>query len=230
MKKKAVQAAFPHTIPVLIGFLFMGTSYGLLMRSKGFPFWYPVAMSVLIFTGSGQFMAVELLVSMFRPLHALFLTLVVNARYLFYGIPMLEKFKGMGWKKAYLIFGMCDETFSINCTVTPPPDVDRGAFMMAVTVLDHLYWIAGTTLGALLGSVVHFDTTGLDFVMTALFVVLFVGQWEENRDHRPALTGIVCSVLCLVLFGGEHFILPAMGLIILCFFLDKKGRKEAAQP
>ena len=224
MKKKAVQAAFPHTIPVLIGFLFMGTSYGLLMRSKGFPFWYPVVMSVLIFTGSGQFMAVELLVSMFRPLHALFLTLVVNARYLFYGIPMLDKFKGMGWKKVYLIFGMCDETFSINCTVPPPPDVDKGAFMMAVTVLDHLYWIAGTTLGTLLGSVVRFDTTGLDFVMTALFVVLFVGQWEETKDHRPALTGIVCSVLCLILFGGENFILPAMGLIILCFFLDGKRK------
>jgi len=226
MNKKALQAAFPHTIPVLIGFLFMGTSYGLLMGVNGFPIWYPVAMSILIFTGSGQFMAVELLLSAFRPLHALFLTLVVNARYLFYGIPMLEKFKGMGWKKFYLIFGMCDETFSINCTVPPPPGVEKGAFMMAVTVLDHLYWIAGTTIGALLGSVVRFDTTGLDFVMTALFVVLFVGQWEENRDHRPAVTGIVCSVLCLVLFGSESFILPAMGLIILCFFLGRK--REAA--
>lgn len=228
MKKKAFKAALPHTLPICIGFLFLGMSYGFLMRSKGFPFVYPMLMSFFIFAGSMEFVTVNLLLSAFNPLYALFLTLMVNARHLFYGISMLEKYKNTGWKKFYLIYGMCDESFTINCTVTPPPDVDKGWFMFFVTLLNHLYWVSGATLGALLGYVIHFDTTGIEFVMTALFVVMFINQWEENREHRPALIGLGCSVACLLLFGADNFILPAMALIILCFTLDRKrSRKEA---
>jgi len=228
MKKKAFKAALPYTLPICAGFLFLGMSYGFLMRSKGFSFFYPLLMSLFIFAGSMEFVTVNLLLSAFQPLHAFFLALMVNARHLFYGISMLEKYKNTGWKKPYLIFGMCDESFTINCAVTPPEDVDRGWFMFFVTLLNHIYWVSGAVLGALLGSVIRFDTTGIEFVMTALFVVMFMNQWEETNQHRSALTGVGCSLLCLLVFGSESFIVPAMALIILCFLLDRKrGGKEA---
>ena len=211
MKKKAFRAALPYSLPICIGFLFIAMSYGFLMRSRGFSVFYPMAMSAFIFAGSMEFVAVELLLSAYAPLHAFLLTLMVNARHLFYGISMLEKYKGMGWKKPYLIFGMCDETFSINCTVTPPEGVDRGWFMFFV---------------ALLGSVLHFDTTGIEFVMTALFTVMFVNQWEEAKDHRPALTGLGCAALCLAVFGSDGFMLPAMALIIVYFLVSSKSQKK----
>ena len=227
MQMKAFRAALPYTLPICIGFLFMSISYGFLMHSKGFSFLYPMFMSALIFAGSMEFVTVNLLLSAFSPFHAFLMALMVNARHLFYGISMLDKFKDMGWKKFYLIFGMCDETFTVNCTVTPPPDVDRGWFMFFVTLLNQLYWVGGATLGGLLGYVIHFDTTGIEFVMTALFVVMFLTQWEEHKDHRPALVGVCCSALCLLLFGSSGFMLPAMALIVLCFLPQPKKEKEA---
>lgn len=230
MKTNAFKAALPYTLPICIGFLFLGMSYGFLMRSKGFSFLYPMLMSFFIFAGSMEFVTVNLLLSAFNPLYAFFLTLMVNARHLFYGISMLEKYKNAGWKKPYLIFGMCDESFTINYTVQQPANVDKGWFMFFVTMLNQIYWVSGATLGALLGYIIHFDTTGIEFVMTALFVVMFIEQWEESGNHRSALTGLVCSLLCLLLFGSENFIIPAMALIILCFTLDrKKSHKEVIQ-
>lgn len=160
--------------------------------------------------------------SAFNPVYAFFLTLMVNARHLFYGISMLEKYKNTGWKKFYLIFGMCDESFTVNCTVDPPEDVDRGWFMFFVNALNQFYWVTGATAGALLGYVIHFNTKGIDFVMTALFVVMFINQWEEAENHKPALIGVGCSVICLVIFGSGNFILPAMASIILCFLGMKR--------
>lgn len=222
MKMKAFKAALPHTIPICVGFLFLGMSYGFLMRSKGFSFVYPMLMSLFIYAGSMEFVTVNLLLSAFNPIYAFALTLMVNARHLFYGISMLEKYKNCGWKKAYLIYGMCDESFSINCTVTPPPDVDRAWFMVFVTLLNQIYWVAGATLGALLGYVIHFNTTGIEFVMTALFVVMFINQWEETKDHTSALIGLGCSLICLLIFGSQNFMLPSMALIILCFSFRRK--------
>ena len=227
MKRKALRAAFPYTLPICVGFLFLGISYGFLMRSQGFSFVYPLAMSLVIFAGSMEFVTVELLLSAFAPAHAFLLALMVNARHLFYGLSMLQKYRGTGWKKFYLIFGMCDESFSINCAVDPPAGVDKGWFMFFVTLLNHIYWVAGATAGALLGYVIHFDTTGIEFVMTALFVVMFLSQWEEARDHRPALVGVGCSAACLAAFGSEGFILPAMALIVLSFLL---GRARLEHP
>lgn len=223
MKRKAFKAALPHTLPICVGFLFLGMSYGFLMRSKGFSFVYPVLMSAFIFAGSMEFVTVNLLLSAFNPLYAFFLTLMVNARHLFYGISMLDKYKNVGLKKLYLIYGMCDESFTINCAVKPPEDVDKGWFMFFVTMLNHIYWVSGATLGALLGYILHFDTTGIEFVMTALFVVMFINQWEETDDHKPALIGLGASLLCLLIFEGQSFILPAMALIILCFALRRKA-------
>lgn len=229
MKKKAFQAALPHTIPIAVGFLFLGMSYGFLMRSKGFSVWYPMFMSLFIFAGSMEFVTVNLLLSAFQPVYGFLLALMVNARHLFYGISMLDQYRNVGWKKFYLIYGMCDESFTVNCSVTPPPEVDRGWFMFFVTLLNQVYWVGGATSGALLGYVIRFETKGIEFVMTALFVVMFLNQWEESKDHRFALTGLGCSLFCLLVFGSGGFILPAMILIILCFTLSKKKDEREKQ-
>lgn len=228
MKRKAFKAALPYTLPICIGFIVLGMSYGFLMRSKGFPLIYPMLMSLFIFAGSMEFVTVNLLLSDFNPLHVFFLTLMVNARHIFYGISMLDKYKNCGWKKPYLIFGMCDETFTVNCAVTPPEDVDKGWFMFFVTLLNQIYWVSGATLGALLGYIIHFDASGIEFVMTALFVVMFINQWEETKEHTPALMGLGCSLLCLLVFGSSNFIIPAMILIVLCLSIGK-GKLEAAK-
>ena len=229
MKMQAFKAALPHTLPIAVGFLFLGVSYGFLMRSLGFSFVYPMLMSLFIFAGSLEFVASNLLLLPFNPWRAVGLALMVNARHLFYGISMLDKYKGLGWKKPYLIFGMCDESFTINCTVKPPADVDSGWFMFFVTLLNQIYWVAGATLGSLLGYIIKFDTTGIDFVMTALFVVMFLGQWDEAKEHRPALVGLGCACLCLLLFGGDSFVLPAMALIVLCFTFDRKRAEQTTK-
>ena len=221
MKRKAFKAALPYTLPICIGFIVLGMSYGFLMRSKGFPLIYPMLMSLFIFAGSMEFVTVNLLLSDFNPLHVFFLTLMVNARHIFYGISMLDKYKNCGWKKPYLIFAMCDETFTVNCAVTPPEDVDKGWFMFFVTLLNQIYWVSGATLGALLGYIIHFDASGIEFVMTALFVVMFINQWEETKEHTPALMGLGCSLLCLLVFGSSNLIIPAMILIVLCLSLCK---------
>lgn len=228
MKKKAFRAALPYSLPICIGFLFIAMSYGFLMRSRGFSVFYPMAMSAFIFAGSMEFVAVELLLSAYAPLHAFLLTLMVNARHLFYGISMLEKYKGMGWKKPYLIFGMCDETFSVNCTVTPPEGVDRGWFMFFVTLLNHFYWFSGATLGGIFGSFLHFSTEGLDFVMTAMFVVIFLEQWLKEKNHVSAICGLVVSLLCLILFGENQFMVPAMLAILGVLTLLRKPLEKGA--
>lgn len=228
MKKKAFKSALPYTLPICIGFLFLGMSYGFLMRNKGFSFVYPMFMSMFVFAGSMEFVTVNLLLTGVNPFYAFCLTLMVNARHLFYGISMLDKYKNVGKKRWYLIYGMCDESFTINCTVNPPKDVDKGWFMFFVTLLNHIYWVSGATLGALLGYIIQFDTTGIEFVMTALFVVMFVNQWEETDSHEPALVGIACSALCLFAFGSKYFIIPAMALIIIWFGIRKKNDERKA--
>ena len=213
--KKALAAAFPHTLPILAGFLFLGMTYGVYMNAAGFPFWYPMIMSAVIFAGSVEFLTVHLLLGAFNPLQSFVMALVLNARHLFYGIAMLDKYKGLGWRKVYLIFGMCDETFSVNCTAAVPPDVDRGRFYTWVTVLNQLYWVSGATLGGLSGSLLTFNTEGLDFVMTAMFVVIFLEQWLKDKSHASALLGLGLSAASLALFGADNFVLPAMGAILL---------------
>lgn len=225
--KKTFYAAFPYTLPILAGFVFLGIAYGIYMNTAGFNAIYPIVMSSIIFAGSMEFVAVTLLLTAFNPLHALMLTVMVNARHLFYGISMLDRFKGTGRKKYYLIFGMCDESFSINCTADIPPDVDKGWFMFFVTLLNHIYWVYGATIGGTLGSLVQFNTEGLEFVMTALFVVIFLEQWGKEKTHHSALLGLGISLLCLILFGGEGFILLAMLLILICLTLLKNTFEKA---
>lgn len=189
------------------------------MVSKGFSIWYPIFMATFIFAGSMEFVTVHLLLSAFQPLSAFFLALMVNARHLFYGISMLEIYRGTGRKKWYLIFGMCDESFSINFSAKIPEDVDKGWFYFFVTLLNQIYWVGGTALGAVLGSFITISTKGIEFVMTALFTVIFLDQWMETKRHIPSAIGILFSVLYLALFGAEHFMLPAMAAIVLFFAL-----------
>lgn len=229
-KTKALKAAFPHTIPVFTGFTFLGIAYGLLMNSKGYGFGWTVLMSLLIFAGSMQYVAITLLTSVFNPIAALLLTLMVNARHLFYGISMLEKYKGTGKLKPYLIFGLCDETFSIICSAEPPKGVNRNWFMFFITLLDHSYWVIGSALGGLLGYIVSFNTRGLDFVLTALFTVIFIGQWKSQKNHNPAVIGVVSSIICLFFFGKDIFIIPSMILILVVLTIFKKSfSKEVTQ-
>lgn len=222
MKKKALQAAFPYTLPICAGFLFLGLAYGIYMNSLGFSFLYPMFMSMTIYAGSMEFVCGSLLLSAYNPLYAFLLTLMVNARHLFYGISMLDKFKNQGLKKLYLIFGMCDESFSINATVSIPEGIDKGWFMFFVTLLNQLYWICGATLGGILGNLITINTEGIEFVMTALFVVIFVDQWLNTKEHRPALIGLIVSAICLFVFGSSNFIIPAMIFILVFLSLNRK--------
>ena len=224
--KKAFTVAFPYTIPTLAGFMFLGISYGVYMSASGFSFLYPMFMSAFIYAGSMEFITVNLLLTAFNPLQALATALIINARHIFYGISMLDKYKGTGWKKGYLIFGMCDESFSINYTADIPHHVDKGWFMFFVTLLNHFYWFSGSTLGGIFGSLIHFNTEGLEFVMTAMFVVIFLEQWLKDKKLTSALLGLGLSLLCLIAFGAENFIIPSMLAILGVLTLLRKPMEK----
>jgi len=224
MKKQvnALKAAFPHTLPVFAGFMFLGMAFGILMNSKGYGVGWTVLMSLLVFAGSAQYVAVSFLTTAFNPVYALLLTLMINARHLFYGVSLLDKYKDTGKFKPYLIFGLCDETFSIICSTEPPPGVNRNWFMFFITLLNHGYWVLGSALGGILGYMVAFNTQGLDFVLTALFVVIFISQWKAQRNHKPAIIGVESSIISLAIFGQNRFIIPAMIVIIAIFIIFRK--------
>lgn len=227
IRRRALAAAFPNTIPIMAGFWFLGLAHGLLMAQSGFHWLYPTLMAIIVFGGSLEYVAMEMLLSTFDPLAAIFTALLVQARHLFYGIAMLDKYKGLGWKRFYLIFGMCDESFSINCTARVPEGVDRGWFYFFVTLLDQCYWVTANLTGGLLGSLITFDTQGLDFVMTAMFVVIFLEQWLKEKRHETAIIGLGASVFCLVVFGPDSFLLPTMACI-LCLLTVLRGPIEKA--
>jgi 4-azaleucine resistance transporter AzlC len=227
VKLKALKAAFPKTLPILAGFLFLGISYGFYMRVSGFSFFFPLCMSIIIFGGSLEFVAVTMLLSPFAPVQTFLMALVIQARHLFYGIAMLDKYKGMGKKKLYLIFGMCDESFSINFAADIPDDVDKGWFMFFVTLLNQSYWVSGAAIGGILGSMLTFNTEGLDFVMTAMFVVIFLEQWLKEKKHYTALIGVVSSVVCRLVFGPDSFLVPTMICIVAMLTAFKKPIEKA---
>ena len=219
---RAARAAFPHTLPVLTGFAFLGIAYGILMRAQGQGLALTACMSAIVFAGSMQYLAAPLFALGFAPLSAFLLTLMVNARHLFYGISMLDRLRGTGKWKNLLIFLMCDETFSLLLNAQPPRGVDRTRFMVCIAVMDYLYWV----LASVAGSLLTFDTTGMDFALTALFVVLFLEQIRKKENLRSGLFGLGATLLSIVtvgqIFGTDNIVIPAMILILAILLLGRK--------
>lgn len=229
-KVKALKAAFPVTIPVMMGYLFIGVAYGVLMAGKGNALIWTFLMSLFVYAGSMQFVAVNFFAGPLNWAAVIIMTLMVNVRHVFYGLSMLPKFRDMGKKKPYMIFSLTDETFSLLCSANVPEGVNRNWFLFFISLLDQLYWIAGSLLGGIAGSLIPFNTKGIDFAMTALFVVIFTEQWESSKEHLPAIVGVAVSVACLFLFGASNFILPSMMGIVLVltgsYRLKKPERSE----
>ena len=221
-QSSALRAAFPLTLPVMAGYLVLGMGFGILLQSKGYHFGWAILMSLTIYAGSMQYVAVDLLSGGATLVATALMTLMVNARHLFYGISMLDKYRTLGRKRWMMIFELTDETYSIVCSHEPPEGVDRGRFFLAISMLDQSYWVVDCTIGAILGAVVPIDFTGVDFAMTALFLVIVTEQWLTNKNHLPALVGIGASVVCLVLFGADNFIIPAMIVITLALSLLRR--------
>ncbi|KRM95098.1 branched-chain amino acid transporter [Liquorilactobacillus aquaticus DSM 21051] len=226
-KTAAFKFALKKTMPIMTGFLFIGITYGVYMHQEGFNFLYPTLMAFIIFAGSLEFVVASLLIHTFHPLSVFLLALIINSRHLFYSVSMLEKYNIDGWKKYYMIFGMCDESFSVNYTTEVPEEVDHGWFMFYVTCLNHFYWVFSSMLGGLFGSLIHFNLNGLSFVMTALFIVLFVDQLIRENNHVSSLCGVLVSSILLVILGKEFFLPLSMLLITLIFYI-KENRKVKA--
>ncbi|MGN0157340.1 MAG: AzlC family ABC transporter permease [Lachnospiraceae bacterium] len=220
--KKALKAAFPHTIPILAGFLTLGAAYGVLMKTKGFGVGWSVLMSVFCFGGSMQFVAITLLTTAFSPVQAFLLSIMVNARHLFYGISLLDKYKGLGKLKNFLIFTLCDETFSVVSGIEVPDGVNRKYFYFFISLLDYLYWIIGTLIGGVLGGFLRFNTEGLDFVLTALFVVLFMEQWKEKGNRIYCIIGLAATIASRLLFGEDNLVIPAMIFLLIILLAGRK--------
>ena len=233
----ALRAAFPLTIPIALGFLFLGCSYGMLMATKGFPFTWPMLTAAVIYAGSMEFLTANLLTAAYNPTAAILLALMVNARHLFYGLSMLDKFKGLGWKRPYLIYGMCDETYAINSTTPIPAHIDRGWFYLWTTLLNQTYWITGATLGGIIGNHLPLNTQGLDFVLTALFLVILLDQWHnaphdnthtDHTTHASTLIGTLTTLTLLTILGPDRFMIPSLITMLAIFTLLKPKLDQPA--
>jgi 4-azaleucine resistance transporter AzlC len=263
-KMKELKKAFPLTIPVMAGYIFLGITYGILMVTNGFPIWLPVLTAAVIYTGSMEFLMVEILSSSFAPLSAFLTAFMVGARHLFYGLSMLKKYNGCGRSKFYLIYTCSDETFALNYNADPT-GLNKSRFYTIISLLDQLYWITGSLIGSIFGTLITFNTKGLDFVMTAMFLSIFADQWlkdkkegktEEGllgedekkslprrtipllwlRYHLPEIIGVLASLVCLLIFGSNKFIIPSMILMLALLtvfrpFIEGKedGRKEGGK-
>ena len=224
MKTSALRAAFPATVPVMTGYFCLGFAYGLLMVSQGFSPLWPVLMSLVVYGGSIQFLAVSLLLSAFAPVAAFFLSFMVNARHIFYGLSMLESYRGTGAARLPLVALLTDETFSVVSSTLPPEGVSRRDYCLWVSLLDYSYWVGATAVGALFGNFLRFNTAGMDFALTALFVVLFLEQWKKKENRFSGLAGIGCAALALAVFGAENMVIPAMVMILVVLLGRRKGK------
>lgn len=215
------------TAPVLAGYLFLGAGFGILMQQSGFNLLWVICMSLTILSGSIQYMAVGMMTGGVGLLTTAVTTFFVNVRYLFYGISTVDTYKGAGIKKPYMLFGMTDETFAIVTKGDVPEGMDPHSYYFLVTLFDHCYWILGSIVGCLAGTLIPISFEGIDFVLTSLFVTIFVEQWLSTKNHIPAIVGIVASVLALLLFGSEIFLIPAMLAITVALLgMKKVGKKE----
>ena len=213
MKYNTLKKAFINTIPVMAGYVVLAIGFGILLNSKGYSIWWSLAMSVFIYAGSMQYLAIDLLTGGASLITTAITTIMVNGRHLFYGISMIDKYKNTGFKKPYLIFALTDETYSLNCS-KPPEDIEnKSLYFLLVSIFNHCYWIVGTVIGSILGNIIPFNTKGIDFALTALFITIFVEQYKSSKNHAPNIIGIVCSLICLLIFKASNFLIPTMILI-----------------
>jgi Predicted branched-chain amino acid permease (azaleucine resistance) len=223
--KRILKIAIPYTIPVMLGYISVGMAYGLLIVKSGISLWAGLAMSVFLYAGAMQFVAIQILIAPINLIQVALMTLFVNIRHLFYGLSFVDTFKSYGWKKQYLIFGMTDETYSLLCGVSAQEEIEQETLFFTISILNQSYWIVGTVLGALVGNMIHFDTTGIDFAMTALFVVIFIEQWLANKNHLPAITGVLSAIIAIKIFGPSQMVLPAM-VMMFSFLLVVRRYKS----
>lgn len=226
MKRETILYSFKKSLPVMAGYIVLGMGFGILLQSAGFGWLWALGMSVFIYAGAMQYVAVDLLAGGASFLTAAIMTVTVNIRHLFYGIAMLKKYKNTGKFKPYLIFALTDETFSIVCDPDIPDGIDCNLYYFLLSAMNQCYWIIGCVCGDLLGSIIPFSTDGIDFSMTALFIVILINQWEAADDHKPALTGILITLVCLLIFGADNFLIPSMIFIALALLGEKKFIKE----
>ena len=224
--KHTMRYSFQASLPVMAGYIVLGIGFGILLHSKGYGVCWAFAMSLFIYAGSMQYVCIDLLTAGASLITVAIMTVMVNIRHIFYGISMLVRYRDPGRARPYLIFALTDETFSLVVSPDLPEDVDEKLYYLLVSVLDHSYWVIGSVLGSIAGNIIPFDTTGIDFAMTALFIVIFLGQWESTREHRPALIGIAISVICLLVFGASSFLIPSMIGITIALFAIKPFLRE----
>lgn len=219
---KTLRYAFLRSLPVMAGYIVLGIGFGILLYDKGYSYLWALVMSIFIYAGSMQYVGIELLSSGASFISIALITLLVNARHIFYGISMLENYKNTGKYKPYLIAALTDETYSLVCGKDFPDYIDRKKYYLYLSIFNHFYWVLGSFIGSILGSTFSFNTTGIDFSMTALFVIIFVEQWEKTKNHLPAILGLTISILCLLIFGKANFLIPTMILISLSLFVLRK--------
>ena len=219
----ALRHAFRASLPIMAGYGFLGVTYGIYMHELGFSFVYPMLLAITVYAGSAEFLIGNMLLGCFSPVQTLLMILMVNARHLFYGLSMLDRYRGLGWKKFFLIFGMSDETFALTSAASVPGGVDRGWYLLWITWLDELYWVVGAAVGGLIGPLITFNLHGLDFVLTAMFTSIFVDNWLRERSHASSISGLVICGMCLVMFGPDRFIIPSMALMLI-FLTLMRGR------
>lgn len=229
---KAFRAAFPFTVPVLTGYLFIGIAFGVMYQEKGYNFLWAILMSILVYAGSGQYLAVNFFAPGVSFLDVIFMTFMVNIRHIFYGLSLLERFGKMGKKRLYMIFSLTDETYSLFFVTKVPKDVPEDKFLFAIALLDQSYWVIGSAIGALAGAMIPFEAEGIDFAMTALFIVIFVEQWLAGGNRIPAVIGLISAAVMRFVFGSDSFILPSMICIMICLISGRKyinDEKEAGK-
>lgn len=223
MNKMTIKYAFKQSLPVMAGYLVLGMGFGILLKTKGYGVAWAFFMSLFIYAGSMQYVTINLLSGGATILSAALMTLMVNARHLFYGISMIERYRNTEPYKPYLIFGLTDETYSLVCSGNVPEGVNEKKYFFLLTFLNQCYWIIGSVVGSLLGSLITFNTAGIEFSMTALFLVVFVEQWKSVKNHTGAVVGVGTSVVCLLVFGAENFLIPSMiAITVLLTVLRKK--------
>ena len=226
MNRNVMQKAFRKSLPVMAGYIVLGAGFGILLESAGYGVLWSFAMSTLIYAGSLQYVGVSMLTAGASLLTAALTSLMVNARHLFYGISMLSRYRDAGKKKPYLIFSLTDETYSLLCDGKYPEGEDRYTYWFLVSMFNQIYWVTGSVIGSLIGSRITFSTAGIEFSMTALFISAFTEQWITSKDHIPAMTGLFCSLICLLIFGSQGFLIPSMLMItaVLALYGKRTGR------